>query len=121
MNHPMLISLWKVVCRKLAVILLLAVSAATAFATLGDGKLKSDRSKRPLLSDKNMAVSGNFSLRSGYTFRGDQVINTQSQRYINLNTVVTYQKGHTTYILPLKKKVMLNKITFNPNTASRRY
>lgn len=31
-----------------------------------------------------------------------------------LNTVVTYQKGNTTYIMPLKKKVFLEKINFNP-------
>jgi len=31
-----------------------------------------------------------------------------------LNTVATYQKGNATYVLPLKKKVMLGKIKFNP-------
>ena len=121
MNHPMLITLWRIVCRKLAVILLLAVSAVTAFATLGDGKSGNVKPKRSLLSDKNISFTGTFSLKSGYTFRGSQVINTQSERFINLNTVVTYQKGHTTYILPLKKKVMLDKITFNPNLATRHY
>jgi hypothetical protein len=120
MNHPTLTTLWKIVCRKLAVILLLAVSAVTAFATLGDGKWGNIKPKRSLLSDRN-SFTGNFSLKSGYTFRGSQVINTQNERYINLNTVVTYQKGHTTYILPLKKKVMLDKINFNPNIATRRY
>jgi hypothetical protein len=120
MNHPILITLWRIVCRKLAVILLLAVSAVTAFATLGDGKSGNVKAKRSLLSDRK-TLTGSFSLKSGYTFRGSQVINTQSERYINLNTVVTYQKGHTTYILPLKKKVMLDKITFNPNIATRRY
>jgi hypothetical protein len=120
MNHPTLMKLGKIVYRKLAVILLLAISAATAFATLGDGKSGSIKPKRSLLSDRNITSAG-FSLKSGYTFRGNQVINTQTERYINLNTVVTYQKGNTTYILPLKKKVMLNKVTFNPNTATRNY
>ena len=121
MNHPTLITLWRIVRRKLVVILLLAIFAATAFATLGDGKSGKIKPKNSLLSDKNISATGNFSLKSGYTFRGSQVINTQNERYINLNTIVTYQKGNTTYILPLKKKVMLNKITFNPNTATRRY
>ena len=120
MNHPTLITLWKIVCRKLAVILLLAISAATAFATLGDGKSGKIKPKRSLLSDKNISFTGSFSLKSGYTFRGSQVISTQSEKFINLNTIVTYQKGHTTYILPLKKKVMLDKITFNPNINTRR-
>jgi hypothetical protein len=121
MNHLMLITLGKILRRKLVVILLLAVSVVTAFATLGDGKSGTIKPKRSLLSDRNITPSGNFSLKSGYIFRGSQVINTQNERYINLNTVVTYQKGNATYILPLKKKVMLNKVTFNPNAATRSY
>jgi len=31
-----------------------------------------------------------------------------------LNTVVTYQKGNATYVLPLKRKVLLDKVKFNP-------
>jgi hypothetical protein len=122
MNHPTLTIIWRIVSKRIAVILLLAVSAITAFATLGDGKVKkSGRLQKSLLSDKALSNSGNFSLKSGYTFRGNQVINTQTEKYINLNTVVTFQKGNTTYILPLKKKVMLDKITFNPNADTRSY
>jgi len=40
MNHPKL-TIWRIVSRKLAVILLLVISAAGAYATLGDGKSKS--------------------------------------------------------------------------------
>jgi len=120
MNHLTLTIVWKIVSRKFAVILLLAISAA-AFATLGDGKVKSNMKRKSLLSDKSASITENFSLKSGYNFRGSQVINTQSERYLNLNTVVTYQKGQTTYVLPLKKKVMLDKVTFNPNAASRNY
>ncbi|MES1214206.1 MAG: hypothetical protein ABUT20_01715 [Bacteroidota bacterium] len=121
MNHRTLTIVWKVVSRKFAVILLLAVSCATAFATLGDGKAKSTRTKKSLLSEKKLSVPEIFTLKSGYTFRGSQVINSQNERYINLNTVVTYQKGNTTYILPLKRKVMLDKVTFNPNAETRNY
>ena len=121
MNLPALSILWKILSRKLAVILLIAVSAVAAFATLGDGKIKYDRAKGSLLSNKTKLNSHSFSLKSGYTFRGNQVINTKNEKYISLNTVITYQRGNTTYILPLKKKVILDKITFNPNTASRLY
>ena len=116
----MLSLLWKIVSRKLAVILLIAVSAITAFATLGDGRMRASSAPRSLLSARTTVQSG-FSLRSGYNFRGSQVINTQSERYIDFNTVVTCQKGRTTYILPLKKKILLNKITFNPNASTRSY
>lgn len=121
MNHSAQAILFKILSRKLAVIILLVVTAVASFATLGDGKSGSGNRKSSLLSDKTITAPGNFSLKSGYNFRGKQVINRQAQKYINLNTVVTYQKGRTTYILPIKKKVMLDKVIFNPNAATRRY
>jgi hypothetical protein len=100
----------------------MAVVTVAAFATLGDGKSKNTRPvKKSLLSNKTSLRPGYFTLSSGYNFRGTQVINTEDTRYINLNTVVNFQNGHTSYIIPLKKKVVLNdKIVFNPNAATRR-
>ena len=109
MTHPKS-NISKFVGRKLAVVVLIAISAAASFATLGDGKKKSTSHKSSLLSSKTMKP-GSFSLKSGYTYRGNQVINSQPQnRFISLNITVTYQKGNTTYIVPLKKKVILNNI-----------
>lgn len=106
--------------KRLTVVLLLAVSAIGAFATLGDGKIKSNNSKRlSLLSDKSVTIRNSFNLRSGYSFRGSQVINPQNERNISVNTTFTYQQGHTTYTVPLKKKLVSDKITFNPNAATR--
>ncbi len=100
----------KIISRKLAVILLITCSAAASFATLGDGKKKSDLPKSSLLSSKTIKP-GTFSLRSGYTYRGTQVINSNTQKkYISLNNTITYQKGNTTYIVPLKKKVILDRV-----------
>ena|ERR1700733_9846111 len=119
MNHPAIN--WKnLLRRKLTVVILLFVSTVGAFATLGDGKLKSSR-KTSLLSDRNLSNPGSFSLKSGYSYRGAQVINSKNESFINLNTVVTYQRGNTTYIVPIKKKVLLDKVTFNPNAATRHY
>jgi hypothetical protein len=119
MNHSPKAILLRILSRKLAVIILMAGSAAAAFATLGDGKIKSDRSKRSLLSDKTSVKAGTFSLKSGYTYRGTQVINARKPQYVNMNTMVSYQRGHTSYVLPMKKKVMLDKVTFNPNASTR--
>ena len=111
----------KLSLKKLAIVFLFAVTTIGAFATLGTpGRNKKAKTSKSLLSIKNSTYTGVFSLRSGYNFRGDQVIKTQENKYINLNTVLTYQQGHTTYIMPFKKKVALNgKITFNPNAATR--
>lgn len=106
--------------KKLGLSVLLAALGFAAFATLGDGKSKKDNPRKSLLTNKMEMKPGRFSLQSGYSFRGSQVINPTETRYINLNTMASYQQGPTTYILPLKKKIALNgKIVFNPNAASR--
>lgn len=112
MSHPKLNIVGRVIGRKLTVILLLAVSAVTAYATLGDGKSKSSATpKKSLLSNKATVVPGSFSLKSGYTYRGNQVIKTNPEnKYISLNTMVTTQRGNTVYIVPLKKKVILSNV-----------
>ena len=95
------------IARRTAVVSLLAVCAISAFAVLGDkGKTPKNRS---LLSNQNFTVvRGSFSLKSNYNFRGSQVIDpTEKNEYINLNTVVTYQRGNTTYVVPLKKKIFI--------------
>ena len=95
--------------RKLAVLLLLVVSTVGAFATLGDGKKKSGSAPQMLLSGRTLFTPGYFSLKSGYAYRGSQVISNE-RKYINLNTVVTLQRGNTTYVLPLKKKVLVDNV-----------
>ena len=96
--------------RKIATIVLITVSLA-AFATLGDGGKKGKNAD--LLP--NRLNSKNFSLRSGYNYKSNNLFNLAPQKqFILLNAVATYQKGNATYVLPLKKKVLLEKIRFNP-------
>jgi len=91
----------------------LIVASAAAFATIGDSGKKGQT--RPAASSKFSYNSKNFTLRSSYNFKGNNVLNTHnSPKFIVLNTTVTYQKGNTTYVLPLKKKVILDKVNFNP-------
>jgi len=94
--------------RKLSLSLLLAASAAVAFATLGDGKVKKEAPRKSLLSGKVSLKPGAFTLQSGYSFRGSEVINSQDVKYINLNTAISFQQGHTTFSMPMKKKVSVN-------------
>jgi hypothetical protein len=111
MNHPTVNILRNLVGRKLAVVLLLAISGAGAFATLGDGRKKaSSRPNHTFLSSRS-GTGNYFSLKSGYSYKGSQVINSSAdKKYISLNTFVTVQKGNTTYVLPLKKKAVLDKV-----------
>ena len=103
-------SILKAASRKLGLSFLMAATAAVAFATLGDGKANKEKPRKLLLNSKTSTIKpGSFSLQTGYTFRGSQVINAEDTKYINLNTtVVTYQQGHTVYSLPARKKVTVN-------------
>lgn len=94
--------------KKIATVVLVTASVA-AFATLGDESGK----KSKIITEKN-SNSKNFSLRTNYNYRGNNLLTTRSSRFIVLNTNVTYQKGNATYIVPLKKKVLLDKVKFNP-------
>src|SRR5579875_811885 len=96
--------------RKIATTMLVTASLA-AFATLGDG------GKRHSSADRFSSHS--FSLRSHYNYRANNLFGTTPNRFTLLNNTVTYQKGNSTYILPLKKKVLLDKIKFNPANTAR--
>ena len=76
--------------RAFVVLLLLAGIAMGSYATLGDGTGKKASPK--LLTGKTMTKPGSFSLRSGYNFRGNQVIdfNNDNSRYINLGDWIRY-------------------------------
>ena len=91
--------------RKLATAVLVTASIA-AFATLGDGGKKANTSVVVYNYSKT------FSLRSNYNFKSINLFNTQkeSKKFIMLNTVVTYQRGNATYVMPLKKKVLVDNV-----------
>ena len=102
--------------RKLVTAVFITASLVT-FAALGDGKKDdSKRNQKSLLSGKTNPYNfKSFSLKSRYNYRGSSVLNpSQQDNYITVNTAATYQKGNTTYVLPMKKKVLLDKIKFNP-------
>lgn len=98
-----------------AVLVFFGLSAFASFATLGDGKTRKLTADKPLLS-RTTSRTTNFSLKSGYDFRGSQVIRTDvsnSMKVLDLNTVMTYQQGGATYVMPVRKKVSVNLGTQN--------
>lgn len=109
----------RIILRKVATIMLVTSTAIGSFAALGDGKIKG----KHLLSTKNTGNSlHGFSLKSGYQFRGSQIITEQKEaNFFMINTNITYQKGNATYITPLKKKVILDKVKFSINQYNDRY
>ena len=94
------IILRKLLTRKLTTLFLIGLSV-TAFAIVGDGKSKGKKSS--LLSSKPTITPGKFTLKSGYQYRGSQIISQKKDNNsFTRNSLVTYQKGNMTYILPVK-------------------
>ncbi len=120
MKHNRTNTTWTRGLKKLGIILLFACTGMGAYATLGDGNKTTDKPKTKILSGRTASKPGSFTLKSGYNYRGNYVINTETdKRTIRLNTVVTVQKGRTTFIVPLKKNVVLNK--FNVELGKRQF
>lgn len=95
---------------KFSVLVLMTATVIGASATMGiysTGK-KSDKPKTRLLAPQSAIKPGTFTLKSGYDFRGGQLISSSQPVYINLNSSATYQVGNTVYTVPLKKQLILN-------------
>lgn len=100
-------TIFKMAAKKFAVIGLIAASAVASFATLGDGNKKKG-TNTTLFNRTNAYKPGSFSLRSGYNFRGNQILtNASSKKYISINTTVSIQRGNSIVIVPLKKTVVI--------------
>ena len=96
--------------RKFATLALITASIA-AFATLGDGGKKGKKDNSLVIL--NYYSAKNFSLRSNYNYKSNNLFSQPERKnFIMLNSVATYQKGNSTYILPLKKMPLSGKIKF---------
>ena len=116
------ITLKKLFRIKIFVIALLTTSVMGAFATFGIYSIGKNIDKTPhrtFLSQESVLKPGTFSLKSGYIFRGGQLFTTQTPKYINLNAIASYQIGKTTYVLPLKKKILMGKVSIIPFSENR--
>ncbi|MER3470855.1 MAG: hypothetical protein C4330_05850 [Chitinophagaceae bacterium] len=94
--------------RKLTTAALVMASVA-AFATLGDGGSKQKTANKSLLI-ADYTDFRRFTLRPSYFINNHNPLNVKSERFVLMNTVVTFQRGNITYILPMKRKVILDKI-----------
>jgi len=96
--------------RKFTTALFISASLG-AFATLGDDSGK--KGKKAYSSELLPYSAKNFSLRSNYNYKSNNLFNQpEKKNFIMLNPVVTYQKGNSTYVLPLKKMPLSGKIKF---------
>jgi hypothetical protein len=81
-----------------------------------------EKPKAFFLEDRYSKNLNSFSLRSKMQFKGEKLVSDKANtNYISLNTSVSYQNGQNRYVMPNRKNVILNRITFNPNQKLQSY
>ena len=103
---PMTIKMRKLI-RQIAISLLLVAVVGLAFASKGGG---GDKKKGPSFPFKSsftpIRTTNGFTLKTGPAYTGSYLLGQEkTQNYISLNTITTYQKGNTIFVLPYRYKV----------------
>ncbi|HLK28968.1 MAG TPA: hypothetical protein VKT28_10310 [Puia sp.] len=98
-----------------ALSLLLIIAVVIAFASKGGGDKKKNVASKAEFAPIN--ISSAFTLKNGTTYMGSHIFNQQRDRSnISVNTVITYQKGNTIYIMPYKYKVSISPLNNSSKT-----
>jgi len=81
--------------------------AILTFGSSGGGGGDKDKSRLNFNRDfTTIRTTGGFTLKAGPLYVGSQLRNIKKQKdVVFLNSVVTYQKGNTTFILPYKYRM----------------
>ena len=92
--------------RILFLITILTSQMFVSFADRGVGKKKT-KVVLNIKTTNNFTSSLNFNLRNGMTYTGSISTSIVSTSSIKFNTFITYQKGNSVYILPIKQKMIV--------------
>jgi hypothetical protein len=82
----------------------------TTFADRGVGKKKTKVSLN-IVNNTSFSKSLSFNLKTGLKYKGSLLSSIETNKNsILYNTLVTYQKGNTIYIIPYKQKIVVPEI-----------
>jgi len=104
------IQIAKEVVQKTMLLGLATLIVVSSFASLGLGKKRASSAAKKILSNKVLSYNGTFSLKSGYNFRGNVVLENPTPRVIQLHTDVITKKGNYELSIPLRKTTLVNKV-----------
>ena len=97
---------------------LVLVSSITiaAIADRGVFKRKVNKTKINITPFSTLKKSIPFNLRLGLTYKGSSLLSQQQVgNALYNNTIISYRKGNTIYILPYKQKILIPD--YNPSTG----
>lgn len=79
-----------------------------SFVGAGDKKDNKDAKNTKVYS--NLKSTMHFSLKNGMLYRSNKIISIQrTEKSVIYNSIVTYHKGNTIYIIPYKQSTFLSK------------
>jgi len=97
--------------RKILAVLVLVSIVVEAWADRGFGKKSKAKITLNITAPSNLRNSIAFNLKTGLTYKGSLLNSPQTVgSSIMNNSLVTYQKGNTTYIIPYKNKITVPDI-----------
>ena len=111
---------WRKLMRKTLVSTLMIAVVGLAFASKGGGGDKKSNNNTTLKTNFTpIRTSTGFTLKAGPTFSGSLLLGTEKKaNYVSFNTLVTFEKGNTTYIMPYRYKVNSNLFLRNSGNSS---
>ena len=93
--------------RKMTISMILLGLTFFTFASIGGDKNKSKNNSLQSAFTP-IRTSRGFTLKEGLNYRGSVILRQEKiSNFISYNSLITYQKGNATYILPNKYKVSL--------------
>jgi len=107
MVTPTKIDLRKLMRKTLISTLMVAV-VGLALASKGGGGEKKDTTKNvPLKTNFTpIRTTNGFTLKAGSTMTANYLLSTEkAPTYVSFNTLVTYQKGNSLYVMPYRYKI----------------
>ena len=97
--------------KKLLAIAILFSIVAEAWADKGVGRKSKNKTILNITTPSNIRNSIAFNIKSGLSYKGSLLNTRQTLGSAIMNTsIVTYQKGNTTYIVPYKNKITVAEI-----------
>ena|ERR1700744_1598287 len=92
--------------RKLLVSVLLIAVVGLASASKGGGGEKGKKEIPLKTNFTPIRTTSGFTLKAGPTFTGNYLLNAEkTSTYVSFNTLVTYQKGNSIYVMPYHYKI----------------
>lgn len=92
------------------IVLILAILNGIMLTTFADRGVGKKKTKVSLNIVNNMAFSKSlsFNLKTGLKYKGSLLTSVEANKNSVLyNTLVTYQKGNTIYIIPYKQRIVV--------------